>query len=88
MPQAEVSDVYLTAARNPQVTTRLMQRARREGMTIRQLHAAVSAGFWHLGVIGTPTDVADTMQTLVRTGRCRRLHHPAALSAWFGNGFR
>ncbi len=37
-------------------------------MTIRQLHAAVSAGFWHLGVIGTPTDVADTMQTWFEQG--------------------
>jgi alkanesulfonate monooxygenase SsuD/methylene tetrahydromethanopterin reductase-like flavin-dependent oxidoreductase (luciferase family) len=68
VPQAEVTDVYLTAARNPQVTARLMQRARSEGMTIRQLYAAVSAGFWHLGVIGTPTDVADTMQTWFEQG--------------------
>jgi N-acetyl-S-(2-succino)cysteine monooxygenase len=68
VPQAEVRDVYLTAARNPKLTTRLMQRARREGMTIRQLHAAVSAGFWHLGVIGTPTDVADTMQSWFEQG--------------------
>jgi FMN-dependent oxidoreductase (nitrilotriacetate monooxygenase family) len=67
-PQAEVTDVYRTAARNPGVTARLMQRARREGMTIRQLRAAVSAGFWHLGVIGTPTDVADTMQTWFEQG--------------------
>jgi alkanesulfonate monooxygenase SsuD/methylene tetrahydromethanopterin reductase-like flavin-dependent oxidoreductase (luciferase family) len=68
VPEAEVRDVYLTAARNPEVTTRLMQRARREGMTIRQLHSAVSAGFWHLGVIGTPTDVADTMQSWFEQG--------------------
>jgi N-acetyl-S-(2-succino)cysteine monooxygenase len=63
VPEAGVMDVYLTAARDPGVTARLMERARREGMTMRQLYAAVSAGFWHLGVIGTPVDVADTMQT-------------------------
>ena len=45
-----------------------MERARREGMTMRQLYAAVSAGFWHLGVIGTPIDVADTMQTWFEQG--------------------
>ena len=68
VPEAEVMDVYLTAARDPGVTARLMERARREGMTMRQLYAAVSAGFWHLGVIGTPADVADTMQTWFEQG--------------------
>ena len=68
VPQAEVADIYLTPARDPGVTARLMERARREAMTIRQLYAAVSAGFWHLGVIGTPTDVADTMQTWFEQG--------------------
>ena len=39
-------------------------------MTIRQLHAAVLQhfGFWHLGVIGTPRDVADTMQIWFEQG--------------------
>jgi N-acetyl-S-(2-succino)cysteine monooxygenase len=68
VPEVEVMDVHLTAARDPGVTARLMQRARREGMTMRQLYAAVSAGFWHLGVIGTPADVADTMQTWFEQG--------------------
>jgi FMN-dependent oxidoreductase (nitrilotriacetate monooxygenase family) len=68
VPEAAVKDVYLTPARDPGVTARLMDRARREGMTIRQLHAAVSAGFWHLGVIGTPDDVANTMQQWFEEG--------------------
>jgi alkanesulfonate monooxygenase len=68
VPEVEVMDVHLTAARDPGVTARLMRRARREGMTMRQLYAAVSAGFWHLGVIGTPADVADTMQTWFEQG--------------------
>jgi alkanesulfonate monooxygenase SsuD/methylene tetrahydromethanopterin reductase-like flavin-dependent oxidoreductase (luciferase family) len=64
----EVVDAHLTAARDPGVTARLMERAQREGMTMRQLYAAVSAGFWHLGVIGTPADVADTMQAWFEQG--------------------
>ena len=68
VPEVEVMDVHLTAARDPGVTARLMERARREGMTMRQLYAAVSAGFWHLGVIGTPAEVADTMQTWFEQG--------------------
>ncbi|MBS0561903.1 MAG: LLM class flavin-dependent oxidoreductase [Proteobacteria bacterium] len=68
VPDMQVMDIHLTAARDPGVTARLMERARREGMTMRQLYAAVSAGFWHLGVIGTPTEVADTMQTWFEQG--------------------
>lgn len=68
VPEVAVVDGYLTAARDPRLTARLMERARREGMTMRQLYAAVSAGFWHLGVIGTPADVADTMQAWFEQG--------------------
>jgi FMN-dependent oxidoreductase (nitrilotriacetate monooxygenase family) len=68
VPDVGVMDIQLTAARDPGVTARLMERARREGMTMRQLYAAVSAGFWHLGVIGTPADVADTMQNWFEQG--------------------
>jgi FMN-dependent oxidoreductase (nitrilotriacetate monooxygenase family) len=68
VPPAEIKDVYLTPARDPIVTARLMERARRENMTMRQLYAAVSAGFWHLGVIGTPDDVANTMQEWFEQG--------------------
>ena len=50
------------ASRNPVFTLQLMEKARAEGMTLRQLFAAVSAGFWHLGVIGTPGRVADIME--------------------------
>ena len=37
-------------------------------MTIRQLYEAVSAGFWHFGVVGTPSSIADIMEEWFTTG--------------------
>jgi alkanesulfonate monooxygenase len=68
VPELAISETHNTAGRPPEFTLRMMARAKREGMTIRQLFAAVSAGFWHLGVIGTPTAIADTMEHWFRNG--------------------
>ena len=57
-----------TSAREPEFTQALMDRARREKLTIRQLSDVISAGFWSLGVIGTPTKVADLMEEWFTTG--------------------
>ena len=68
VPPVSMNAVHTTPSRDPGTTMLFMERARAEGMTIRQLFAAISAGFWHLGVIGTPVDVADTMQTWFENG--------------------
>jgi N-acetyl-S-(2-succino)cysteine monooxygenase len=57
-----------TSAREPEFTQALMDRARREKLTIRQLFDVISAGFWSLGVIGTPAKVADLMEEWFTTG--------------------
>ncbi len=40
----------------------MVDKARRENLTIRELYKAVAAGRGHRTVIGTPADVADTME--------------------------
>ncbi len=56
----------------------LLKTIRREGMTIRQLYEAVSAGFWHMGIVGTPTSIADLMEEWFTTGAGGWLQHPAS----------
>jgi alkanesulfonate monooxygenase len=68
VPPVDMAEIHGTPGRDAEFTTSLMERARREGMTIRQLFAAVSAGFWHLGVIGTPQTIADTMEEWFTSG--------------------
>jgi len=51
-----------------QFTIETLARAWREGLTIRRLYELVSAGFWSLGVIGTPADIADVMEEWFTTG--------------------
>ena len=62
VPDLTMTDHHNTPGRDASFTLTMMERARREKMTIRDLLAAVSAGFWHLGVIGSPDMVADTME--------------------------
>jgi alkanesulfonate monooxygenase len=68
VPPVDMAEIHGTPGRDAEFTTSLMERARREGMTVRQLFAAVSAGFWHLGVIGTPQTIADTMEQWFASG--------------------
>jgi len=57
-----IPDLPTKSGRNSEFTEPLMKKARAENMTIRQLYEAVSGGFWHLGVVGTPKMVADLME--------------------------
>ena len=57
-----------TSGREPEFTAALMERVRQEKLTLRQLFDVISAGFWSLGVIGTPTKVADLMEEWFTTG--------------------
>jgi FMN-dependent oxidoreductase (nitrilotriacetate monooxygenase family) len=68
VPDVPMTEHHGTPGRDAEFTLSLMARARREGMSIRQLFATVSAGFWHLGVIGTPDRIADTMEQWFREG--------------------
>jgi len=49
-------------------TVKALQKAWHEKLTIRQLYELVCGGFWSLGTIGTPTDVADLMEEWFTTG--------------------
>ena len=62
MPDVPISHEHETAGREPELTVALMERARREKLTLRQVFDTVSRGFWHLGVVGTPSRIADTME--------------------------
>jgi N-acetyl-S-(2-succino)cysteine monooxygenase len=66
--EGPVPDLPLPGGRNSEFTTVMMQRARTENWTIRQLYELVSGGFWHLGVVGTPTMIADLMEEWFTTG--------------------
>lgn len=69
-PLALKPQSHVTASRSNEVAERMMARALAERMTLRQLLAAVSAGYWHLGVTGTGAMVADTMQQWFEEGAC------------------
>jgi FMN-dependent oxidoreductase (nitrilotriacetate monooxygenase family) len=64
----QMSEGMKTSAREPEFTAALMERARREKLTIRQLFDVISAGFWSLGVIGTPGRIADLMEEWLTGG--------------------
>ncbi len=64
----QMSEGMKTSAREPEFTAALMERARREKLTIRQLFDVISAGFWSLGVIGTPGRIADLMEEWFTAG--------------------
>jgi FMN-dependent oxidoreductase (nitrilotriacetate monooxygenase family) len=68
MTNDQMREGMKTSAREPEFTAALMERTRREKLTIRQLFDVISAGFWSLGVIGTPATVADLMQEWFTTG--------------------
>ena len=46
----------------------MLDLARRENLTIRQLYLAASSGRGHRSVVGTPAQIADTMQTWMEAG--------------------
>jgi FMN-dependent oxidoreductase (nitrilotriacetate monooxygenase family) len=56
------------SGREPELTLALMQRAKQEKLTLRQLFDVAMCGFWSLGLIGTPRMVADTMEEWFTTG--------------------
>ena len=56
------------SGREPELTLALMRRAKDEEMTLRQLFDVAMCGFWSLGVIGTPKQVADMMEEWFTTG--------------------
>jgi alkanesulfonate monooxygenase SsuD/methylene tetrahydromethanopterin reductase-like flavin-dependent oxidoreductase (luciferase family) len=63
-----VPDLPLPAGRKSHFSAVEAQRARDENLTIRQLYERVSGGFWHMGVVGTPTTIADLMEEWFTTG--------------------
>ena len=56
------------AGREPEMTIALMNRAREEKLTLRQLFDVAMCGFWSLGVIGTPKSIADMMEQWFHEG--------------------
>jgi alkanesulfonate monooxygenase len=57
-----VPDLALEEGRKSFFSRALNDRVKRDGLTIRQLYELVSGGFWHMGVVGTPTRIADIME--------------------------
>jgi alkanesulfonate monooxygenase len=56
------------SGREPELTLALIRRAKEERLTLRQLFDVAMCGFWSLGLIGTPTMIADTMEEWFTTG--------------------
>jgi FMN-dependent oxidoreductase (nitrilotriacetate monooxygenase family) len=56
------------SGREPELTLALIRRAKAENLTLRQLFDVAMCGFWSLGLIGTPTMIADTMEEWFTTG--------------------
>ena len=63
-----VPDIPMPANRKGHFSGPLLEKVAREGLTVRQLYETVSAGFWHMGVVGTPTSIADLMEEWFTTG--------------------
>jgi len=63
-----VPDIAMPANRKGHFSSPLMQKVKQDGLTIRQLYEKVSAGFWHMGVVGTPESIADLMEEWFTTG--------------------
>ena len=68
MTSDQLGDGMKTSAREPEFTRALMARARQDKLTIRQMFDVISAGFWSLGVVGTPAKIADLMEEWFSTG--------------------
>jgi N-acetyl-S-(2-succino)cysteine monooxygenase len=63
-----VPDLPLPPNRKGHFAADLQARVKRDGMTVRQLYEVVSAGFWHMGVVGTTESIADMMEEWFTTG--------------------
>lgn len=61
-------EVTLSRGRYDKFSDALLERVRREKLTIRQTYEIVSGGFWHLGKVGTAADIADEMEAWFTTG--------------------
>ena len=59
--------------------TLVVELARRERLTVRQLIARLGGGRGHRIFAGTPEQVADAIETWFSAGRRRRLQHHAAV---------
>lgn len=62
----------------------MLSKARREGMTWRDLHNLTGAARGHWVIAGTPTDIADTLQEWFETGAADGFN---ILPAWFPGAF-
>jgi len=63
-----VPDLPMPGGRKSEFVVGALAKAKRENLTIRQLYELVSGGFWHLGMVGTPTMIADLMEEWFATG--------------------
>ena len=63
-----VPDLPLPTNRKGHFSSPLLEKVQRENTTIRQLYETVSGGFWHMGMVGTPTMIADVMEEWFTTG--------------------
>jgi FMN-dependent oxidoreductase (nitrilotriacetate monooxygenase family) len=65
---APIPDIPMPGTKSSHFSTPLLDKIQREGLTVRQLYETVSAGFWHMGMVGTPTSIADLMEEWFTTG--------------------
>lgn len=63
-----VPDLEIKPGRKSHFAISMVQEAQAEKLTVRQLYLKASAGLWHLGVVGTPSMVADLMEEWFTTG--------------------
>ncbi|MBI0433407.1 LLM class flavin-dependent oxidoreductase [Roseomonas sp. KE0001] len=64
----QIPDIPLPDNRKGHFSSPLLEKVKQDGLTIRQLYEKVSAGFWHMGVVGTPESIADLMEEWFTTG--------------------
>ncbi|MBT9386571.1 LLM class flavin-dependent oxidoreductase [Pseudooceanicola sp. CBS1P-1] len=69
VPEADSELVAYPTGQPSGFAMSLMKRARADGKTVRQLMEMVLGGdLWQLGIVGTPTDVADKLEEWFSTG--------------------
>jgi len=61
-------EVELSRGRYDMFSDMLLERVRRENLTIRQTYEVIAEGFWQYGKVGTASDIADAMEEWFTTG--------------------
>ncbi|MBP0439097.1 LLM class flavin-dependent oxidoreductase [Tianweitania sediminis] len=59
---------YVDFQKHGSAKAKLIARVKEDRLTVRQLYEAIAEGYWHLGMVCTPVQLADMMEEWLTTG--------------------